>query len=1075
MIQKKSAFPKQQLGQQLAHTLGQTLSEQELSHCLQQIEILEPSAGKAFWQTAEANVGIYIILAGKVRLLDGTDNLIASVGTGASFGELTLFPEEQFQPYSARASVNLKLGYIPGDCLRSLIRKYPSIGQHLHRQAVLWDLLLLCRRADSLSNAPYEGVLQTLPLLEHHNLQIGKIPTSLLKDQQLWILRRGELVHSSGLKLTAGNIYVCSQLPKERGWQVNQPTQLYSLDRSHWETALANLPQLAELISSDTQPVGDGESFADTGTQRHADAENTNFQFPIPNAKSKIATAASSRSTQIEQKNIRVHLHGSRLKSGNPPTALPRPSAVQNPESPSRKKISKAYFPNPTVKIGHLWQRFTRRYPYFEQQSASDCGAACLVMVSRYWGKHFSVNRLRDIANVDRNGASLRGLAAAAESLGFATRPVKASLDKLAEQCLPAILHWEGKHYIVVYEVTGDRVIVADPALGQRTLTHAQVKAGWTGYTLLLQPTALLKETKDTTTPFWQFFELAKPHWLVLLEVFIASILLQIFGLVTPLFTQLLLDRVVVQRSDITLTAVGMGLLIFSLFRVAITGLRQYLLDHTANRVDLALIVGFISHTFRLPLNYFESRYVGDIISRIQENTKIQRFLTGEALSIILDLLTVFIYLGLMFWYSWKMALLVLVIVPPFVLLALIATPFLQRVSREIFGAHNEETGYLIQSLTGIRTIKSMAVEHSVRWHWEELFGKAIKKSFSGQVIGNTLQIFSSTIEAVVSTSLLWFGASLVIQNELTIGQLVAFNMLLGNVIHPFQRLIVLWNQLQEVMIAVERINDVIDAEPEEDLQHQSRQSLPPIHGYIRFDKVTFRYHPESDVNTLENISFEVQPGQMVALVGRSGSGKTTISKLVLGLYPPTEGKILIDGYDVTSLSLQSLRQQIGVVDQDTFLFGSTIRENISLGHPEASLSEVIEAAQQAGAHQFIKELPMGYETQIGEGGGTLSGGQRQRLAIARALVGNPRLLILDEATSSLDAESERIIQTNLNTILQDRTTLVIAHRLSTVRNADLILVLDRGVLVESGTHDELMAKRGQYFYLNQQQLTMTG
>jgi ATP-binding cassette subfamily B protein len=464
---------------------------------------------------------------------------------------------------------------------------------------------------------------------------------------------------------------------------------------------------------------------------------------------------------------------------------------------------------------------------------------------------------------------------------------------------------------------------------------------------------------------------------------------------------------------------------------------------------------------------------VGDIISRIQENSKIQRFLTGEALSIILDLLTVFIYLGLMFWYSWKMALLVLVIVPPFVLLALIATPFLQRVSREIFGAHSEETGYLIQSLTGIRTIKSMAVEHSVRWHWEELFGKAIKKNFSGQVIGNTLQIFSSTIEAVVNTGLLWFGAWLVIQNELTIGQLVAFNMLLGNVINPFQRLIVLWNELQEVMIAVERINDVIDAEPEEDLQHQSRQSLPPIHGYIRFDKVTFRYQQESDVNTLENVSFEVQPGQMVALVGRSGSGKTTMSKLVLGLYPPTEGKILIDGYDITSLSLQSLRQQIGVVDQDTFLFGGTIRENISVGHPEASLEEVIEAAQQAGAHQFIKELPMGYETQIGEGGGMLSGGQRQRLAIARALVGNPRLLIFDEATSHLDTESERIIQTNLDTILQNRTTLVIAHRLSTIRNADLILVLDKGILVESGTHDQLMAKHGKYFYLNQQQITV--
>ncbi|OKH40853.1 peptidase C39 [[Phormidium ambiguum] IAM M-71] len=917
MVQNSSAFSQKQLGQLLTQTLGQDISESELSNCFKHIEILEPTAGKRFWKATDAIAGIYLILAGKVRLLDNTDNLITSLEAGESFGELTLFPEEQFQPYAARASLKLKLCYIHGDILRSLIHKYPSIKKHLHHQATLRDSLL------------------------------------------------------TGAKTTK---------------------------------------------TTENQP----------------------------------ATTFSNKSEVVRFSQL--------------PT-----------ERKPHSKISKAYFPNPTVKLGQLWQRVTRRYPFFAQQSTSDCGAACLVMVGRYWGKHFSVNRLRDIANVDRNGASLRGLAAGAESIGFTTRPVKASLDKLAEQHLPAIAHWEGKHYIVVYEVTRDRVIVADPAIGQRTLTHAQFKASWTGYTLLLQPTALLKDAQEASTPFWQFFTLIKPHQLVLLEVFVASILIQIFSLITPLFTQLLLDRVVVQRSNLTLTAVGLGLLIFGLFRVAITGLRQYLLDHTANRVDLALIVGFISHTFRLPLSFFESRYVGDIISRIQENRKIQRFLTGEALSTVLDLLTVFIYLGLMFWYSWKMALLTLIIVPPFVLLALIATPFLQRVSREIFGAYTEETGYLIQSLTGIRTVKSMAVEQTVRWHWEELFGKSVKKSFSGQLIGNTLQTFSLTIESIVTTALLWFGAWLVIQNELTIGQLVAFNMLLGNVIRPFQRLIVLWNELQEVIIAVERINDVIDAEPEEDLQHQSRQTLPPIRGHISFEQVTFRYHPESDVNTLENLSFAVQPGQMVALVGRSGSGKTTISKLVLGLYPATEGKILIDGYDITSLSLRSLRQQIGVVDQDTFLFGGTIRENITVGHPQATLDDVIEAAKQAGAHQFIKELPMGYETQIGEGGGMLSGGQRQRLAIARALLGNPRLLILDEATSSLDAESERIIQTNLNNILTNRTTLVIAHRLSTVRHADKILVLDKGVLVESGTHDELMAKRGQYFYLNQQQLTISG
>ena len=751
-----------------------------------------------------------------------------------------------------------------------------------------------------------------------------------------------------------------------------------------------------------------------------------------------------------------------------------RKSSISPPPKqldPKTSRVRKAFFPAPSQRVGHLFQRMIRRYPFYGQQSASDCGAACLSMVARYWGKRFSINRLRDIANVDRNGASLRGLSTAAESIGFNSRPVKASLDQLAKQVLPAIVHWEGKHYIVVYEITLQQVIVSDPAIGQRTLTLKDFKTGWTGYALLLTPTALFRETPESTTPFWQFFELLKPHGVVMLEILITSLCIQLLGLVTPLFTQLILDRVVVQRSELTLVAVGLGLIIFGLFRVAMTGLRQYLLDHTANRVDLALIVGFIRHTLRLPLGFFESRYVGDIVARVQENRKIERFLTGESLSILLDLLTVFVYIGLMFWYSWKMALLTLVIVPPFLLLALLSTPFLRRISREVFNAYASENSYLIETLSGVKTVKAMAVEQTVRWHWEELLNQEIKKGFSSQIIGNRLQIISHTIETLATTGLLWFGAWLVIQNELTIGQLVAFNMLLGNVIRPFQRLTVLWNQFQEVVIAVERINDVLDAEPEENWLTEVRQGLPLIQGKIQFDQVTFRYHPDSDINVLENLSFEVKSGQMVALVGRSGSGKTTISKLLLGLYPPTDGKILVDSYDLSTLAMHSFRQQVGVVDQDTFLFGSTIRENISLGHPSMPLESIVEAATLAGADEFIRKLPMGYETQIGEGGGMLSGGQRQRLAIARALLGNPKLLILDEATSHLDAESERIIQQNLNQILKDRTTLVIAHRLSTIRSADLILVLDRGILVESGNHEDLMARRGHYYYLNQQQL----
>lgn len=692
-------------------------------------------------------------------------------------------------------------------------------------------------------------------------------------------------------------------------------------------------------------------------------------------------------------------------------------------------------------------------------------------MIGQYWGKRFSVNRLQEISNADRSGASLHGLISAAESIGFNTRPIKTNLAGLAKQELPAIAHWEGKHYIVVYKISKTQVIVGDPAIGQRSFTHEEFTAGWTGYTLLLQPTTLLKDAEGSNIPFWQFVELIKPHRVILLEIFLASLVIQVLGLTTPIFTQLLLDRVVVQRSTLTLNAIGLGLLIFGLFKVAMSGLRRYLLDHVAKRIDVSLIVGFITHTLRLPLSYFESRYVGDIISRIQENRKIQRFLTGETISILLDLLTMFVYAGLMLWYSWKLTLLVLIIVPPFFLLTLIATPFLRRISRETFAAYNEQTKYLIQSLTGIRTVKALAVEQTVRWHWEELFGKAVKKSFSGEIISNTLFISSSTIQTLVTTSLLWFGVWQVINDELTIGQLVAFNMLKGNVISPFQRLTFVWNELQEIIIAIERLNDVIDAQPEEDLQTQLCTLLPPIRGHIKFENVTFRYHAENDSNVLENVSFEVQPGQTVALVGRSGSGKTTLSKLCLGFYLPTEGKIIIDGYDLANLSLESLRRQMGVVDRDTFLFGGTIRENISIAYPEAELEQVIEAATQAGAHEFIAELPMGYETQIGEGGGTLSGGQKQRLAIARALLGNPRLLILDEATSHLDTESEKIIQNNFETILSDRTTLVIAHRLSTIRNADLILVLNKGILIESGNHHELMAKRGQYFHLNRQQL----
>ena len=1012
----------QTLERQLALTLGQNFLP-ELETYLKQVELLEPELG-ILWQSKATISGIYIVVEGKIRLIDGDNNLVTTLEAGESFGELTLFPDDYFQAYSIRASANTRLCFLKSQLVDSVMKKYPAVQQHLYRQAKLRDLVLLNYKVSNGDRVQTINLLKVLPLLENHQLPTGTVRDSVWQEQHLWLLRQGEILHSSGQKLTPGKTYILSNLPQTGTWLATSPVDLYSLNQ---DALLAQSRENSKIQQLDLRDI---------------------------NISSNISV-----SQEIQPKILK------KVRAATVDTQV----SNQTP-----KKVSKAYFPSPSLQVNHLWQQLSKRYPFFLQQSASDCGAACLVMVGRYWGKSFSINRLRNLASVDRNGSSLSGLANAAESIGFTVRMVTASFDKLAQQTLPAIAHWEGRHYIVVYKVTRKHVIIANPAIGQLTISHEEFKESWTGYTLLLQPTSLLRNSPESNSSLSRYIDLIKPYRTIILEIAIASVAIQIFGLIVPLLTQLLLDRVVVQRSNITLTAVGLGLLIFGLFRIAMTGLRQYLVAHTANRIDLALIVGFVDRTFRLPLSFFESRYVGDIISRIQENRKIQKFLTGEALTIILDLLTVFLYLGLMFWYSWKLSLMILMLVPFFLLMALVATPFLKRISREIFNAYNQETKYLIQSLTGIRTIKSMAVEQLVRGHWEELFGESIRKNFSGQLIGNTLQIASSLIQTLITVGLLWFGAWQVINDELTIGQLVAFNMLLGNVITPFNRLAMLWNELQEVLIAIERIEDVIDAPLEEDLQDSSHQSLPPLSGHIRFENVTFRYQPQSEVNTLENVSFEILPGQMIALVGRSGSGKTTISKMILGFYTPNEGRVLVDGYDVKTISLNSLRSQTGVVDQDTFLFGGTIRENISLGRANATLEEIVAAAKQAGAHEFIQESPMGYETQIGEGGGMLSGGQRQRIAIARALLGDSRLLILDEATSNLDTESERVIQNNLSTISKNRTTLVIAHRLSTVRNADLILVLDRGVLVESGTHEELMKRRGQYYYLNQQQMTFT-
>jgi ATP-binding cassette, subfamily B, bacterial HlyB/CyaB len=759
------------------------------------------------------------------------------------------------------------------------------------------------------------------------------------------------------------------------------------------------------------------------------------------------------------------------LISGGPRPQRPESGAANILGGRAIAASSNTVVPFPRPKSLHrLSQKIWRRYPWIEQQSSSDCGAACLAMVGLYWGERFSLNTLRSLAGIGRSGASLKNLAAAAEQIGFQARPVRASLSRLADQSQPWIAHWQGDHYVVVYQVKGEQILVADPARGKTTLPRQQFLENWTGYALLLDPTRQLKSNPADQPSLGRFWSVLGAYQVTIWQIVGISLLMQLFGLITPLFTQVILDKVVTQKSLPMLHVVSLGLLLFSAWRIALGTTRQYLLDYFSNRIDLTLVSGFINHTLSLPLKFFESRQVGDIITRVQENQKIQSFLMRQVVSTWLDALMAIVYLGLMLYYNWQLTLLVLGLIPPIIILTLCATPFLRKISREIFTEAAEQNSLLVEMLSGIATVKAAAAEREIRWRWEDRLTRTLNMQFKGQKLANGLGAVSGLINTLGSTALLWYGATLVIQGSLSIGQFVAFNMMIGNVISPILSLVGLWDEFQEVLIAVERLNDIFVTEPEES-PGKPMLVMPPIRGEVKFEDVTFHYDQAEDRNTLQNLNCTVSVGQTVAIVGRSGSGKSTLVKLLQGLYYPTKGRIWIDGHDTRHVSPISLRSQLGVVPQECFLFSGTILDNIQLYRSEFTLEHVVEIAKLSEAHGFIQDLPLGYNTKVGERGSNLSGGQRQRIAIARALLGDPAILILDEATSSLDTESERRFQHNLTRISRGRTTFVIAHRLSTVRHADQILVIDRGILVEQGTHEQLIQLKGLYYHLAQQQL----
>ncbi|NMF82576.1 type I secretion system permease/ATPase [Nodosilinea sp. P-1105] len=714
-----------------------------------------------------------------------------------------------------------------------------------------------------------------------------------------------------------------------------------------------------------------------------------------------------------------------------------------------------------------------RAFPLARGRGDVEGALACFDMLSQYFTMPFRRDVIRRVlANQhERMGQlSLPVCGSISEMMGLKTQLVRVPVAAFSRLNTPCLVRWQ-ESFAVLYETSEQAYILGDPAVGLIRRTPQSFAETWgeSGEVLLLEPTRETPQQRFGLQWFWPSIQ--KYRW-VLLEVFVASFFVQLFGLANPLIVQIIIDRVIVQNSIETLQVLGIFLVIMAVFEALLTSLRTYLFVDTTNRIDMTLGSEIIDHLFRLPLRYFDRRPVGELSSRINELENIRQFLTGTALTVVLDAVFSVVYIVVMLIYSWLLTLVALVTIPLFVLVTMLAAPIVRRQLRTKAERNASTQALLVESLSGIQTVKAQNIELRTRWQWQERYAEYVSAGFKTVLTSTTANSASTFLNKLSALLVLWVGAYLVLQGQLTLGQLIAFRIISGYVTAPILRLAQLWQNFQETALSLERLSDIIDHPQETDADDINQIPMPEISGQVTFEQVAFRFAAAGPMQ-LMNINLEFPAGAFIGIVGQSGSGKSTLMKLLPRLYEVESGRILIDQYDISKVELYSLRRQIGIVPQDSLLFEGTIQDNIALTIPDADASAIITAAKTACCHDFIMELPLGYNTRVGERGANLSGGQRQRIAIARTILQNPRLLILDEATSALDYDTEHQVSINLKAWAEGRTVFFITHRLNTIMQADQILVMDQGSAVELGTHEELMALQGRYYTLYQQQSSM--
>jgi ATP-binding cassette subfamily B protein len=995
------------------------LTPSEIERLAQSAESRLLAFGDTVCNAGEVAGGLFIVRSGSIRVFAADGEKEISLGVrkaGEVFGEIVMLRESRHE-WSARASGKTELLFIPRSVIGPIVAANSAARALVAgRVAINWAGGLISHLFD-LKNKVDKSELEELT----RSVGVKRVgaDTEILKqgsseDRRLYVVRHGEV---RVVRREEGTDYPLATLRKGETFGE--------------KACLMRQEQAASVIAS-----------MDT-----------------------VLLVIPEKSLQlILERNPKVR------------EALEERIRIVDRELQRQKKVAELRKPALMIDLKskpELGKNVIRRFAWIQQAEEMDCGAACLAMICKHYGIGMTLGKLRELANVTTQGATLDSLARTGESVGFTTRGVQCTFDTLRGFDLPFIVHWEGYHYVVVYGVSSTQVWVADPAVGFRTLSVEEFERGWSGTCLTFTQRQDVARASASRSPWVRFAGYLLPYKKILLHLFMATFVIQMLGIVPPIIIQNILDGVIVHQNVNLLHVLIVGLIISSLFTQLTATIRAALANFMVRKMDFTMMSQFLRHTLSLPYSFFAKRKTGDIFARFQENQTIRAFLTESTITTVLNLLMIFIYFTVLFLYNVKLTLLLIAFVIPILGLTVLVTPKVKAFAREVFGATTDAKSYLMEALGGAETVKGMGIERPVRLKWETKYAKALGVQYRAQSFNIAVGLAGQLLNAATTIAVLWVGSDLVLSRELTIGQLIAFNALMGSVLAPLMGLVGLWSLLNDASVAMERLGDVLDLEPEqrpEDLA--SRIAIPELEGDIRFDGVYFRYGGDETPYVLENVSVHIKPGELVAIVGRSGSGKTTLAKLLVGFYPPTEGSLTVDGYDIGVIDMEYYRAQVGYVMQTNLLFSGTIAENIASGSDEPDRRRIEEVAKRADAHGFISKMPLGYQQVVGERGMGLSGGQIQRLCIARALYRDPRLLVFDEATSALDSQSESNIIANLNDILKGRTAVVIAHRLSTIMRADKILVLYEGKIVEQGRHDELVENRGMYYELVQKQLS---